>query len=1078
MAPGLRIELLGHFRVTYVDQPVLGIHARQQELLAYLILNRHRAYPRQQIASLFWPESTDSQALTNLRRELHALRRALPQADRVLSIGSGELQWRDVPSFTCDVCEFEAASTRCDFKGLQEAARLYQGDLLPECYQDWITPARERLRSMLVDALRKLTSALEERRAYSDAIQFARRLVALDTLDEEAHRSIMRLCALQGDRAGALRAYQTCAALLERELAVEPSPAIRADFERLRAAEELVSPLSEQTVALPLIGRQEEWARLLATWSRAARGQAQMVLIRGEAGIGKTRLAEELAHWCNPQGIAVATARSYAIEGRLAYAPVTEWLRSRAVKSTLSGLDVVWLSEVARLLPELMPERPDLPQPGPLRETWQRQRLFEALARAFLHAPQPLLLIFDDMRWSDPDTLGWLHYLVRNYPDSRLLVVGTVRTEEVSENSALSELAVNLRQLDRVLEIDLGPLDEAETAALAAHVVQRTLDPDTAAFLFRRTEGHPLFALEMARADLSGRSSLPLKVQGFIATRLSRLSQPAREIVHLAATVGRDFSYDVLREAGDLEEKALVKVLDEIWQHRIVREKVGRRYDFSHDLVREVAYAGISPATCRLLHERVARALELVHASNLDAVSAHVADHCEKAGQTERAIPYWSRAGRKSLAQSAIAEAITQLRQGLALVATLRDGLARARQELELQMAIGPALIATAGFASPQVEQTYARAHELCTQVGDAPELLGVLSGLRIYYLLRGKLDLAAKLGDQFAALAAPQRSPALDVIVLAQFAITRYFRGEMVTARAHMEQALDLYDRTKPDLVSALSGTGIEFGLSAYFFSAHALWYLGYPEQAVTRMREAWQLAQQLARPASVANVLDFDAWLHVHRREPEVVRQRAEADIALSKEQGLSFFVAHGTIFRGWALVEQGHVEEGLEQLQEGLTAYRATGAEIERAHFLGLLAEAQGKHGRVAEGLRAIDEAMSDMETDGAAFCHAELYRVKGELLLMQHLGETAAGPSTADEAERCLRLATEIARRQQAKSLELRAAIGLARLWQQQGRLEAAHQLLAGIYNWFTEGFDTPDLREARELLGHLALTARV
>jgi DNA-binding SARP family transcriptional activator/predicted ATPase len=1049
VAAGLRIELLGHFRITYAGRPVSGIHARQQELLTYLILNRHRQPSRQQIASLFWAESSDSQALTNLRRELHNLRRSLPQADRFLSIESGDLQWRDEPSFTCDVRDFEAAIEQGKLEGLQQAAHLYQGDLLPECYQDWIAPERDRLRRMLVDVLKRLTAALEERRAYSDAIEHARRLVALDPLDEEAYRTLMRLHALRGDRAAALHAYHTCATVLERDLGVDPAPATRAVYERLLAAEEPPSPRPARA-APPLTGRQGEWARLLATWQRAARGQAAMALIRGEAGIGKTRLAEELAEWCAQQGIGVAIAGSYAIEGRLAYAPVTDWLRSRAVRPALSRLDVVWLSEVARLLPELTLEHRGLPRPAPLTESWQRQRLFEALAQALLHAPHPLLLVIDDLQWCDPDTLGWLHYLLRTYADVRLLVVATLRTEEASESPGLSELMLNLRHLDRLVEIDLGPLDEAETAALAACVAERSLDPDSAARLFRRTEGHPLFVLEMARTDLHGTSPLPPKVQGFIGTRLSRLSQPAREIVHLAATIGRDFSFEVLREASDFEEKALVKALDELWGNRVVREKGGRGYDFSHDLVREVAYADISPATRRLLHKRVGQALELVHAPDLDGVSAQIAAHYERAGQMAKAVQLYRRAADVAGRVLASEEAIRYLSRALALLRQLPQSIERDREELTMQFALAAPLNAARGYPSAEFEAALERSRALGQVLGDTGAVVQSLAGLFTVHFVRGNIRRSYEIGEEALQLAAAHAS----FLSVSHYAIGGGLAslGEFARAQYHFERAIALYEpqRSHPVL------PGLDVLVFSTAFAAHVLWLLGYPDQAVQQSQQAISRAEHLGLAHSLTLAHAYAALTRQFRGDRSASRAHAESVMELSSRYGFAYYREWGTIIQGWA-ASQDRPRESVTKIRQGLANLRTLGAETRRPYYLSLLAEALVNAGQTDEARAVVDAALATAAQNNDVWWSAELHRLRGAL---------------SDAPEGWFERALEIARSQASKSLELRAAASLAHLWKDRGASARAHGLLAPVYEWFTEGFETADLIEARTLLAQL------
>ena len=715
MHPTLHVHLLGDFRLVYGEEPVTSVKpARLQALVAYLLLHRDALQLRHHVAFLFWPDSTEAQALTNLRNLLHLLRRALPNADRFLHADAQSLQWRPDAPFALDVADFESALAQAERaeqagdraaaqQALEEAVGLYRGNLLPSCYADWIQPERERLRQAFSGALERLTLLLEEQRDYRAAIDYAQRLLRHDPLHEPACRRLMRLYALDGDRAAALRTYHTCATAVQRELGMDPSPATRQAYERLLQPEtpEAPSPTPPPglAVASPLIGRHREWARLRDAWQIALGGQPQFVLLAGETGIGKTRLAEELAQWAGRQGIATAAARCHAAEGRLAYAPVADWLRTLH----LPPLEPVWRSEISRLLPELLVAQPDLPPPGPLIEPWQRQRFFEALARVVLGSSQPLLLLIDGLQWCDQGTLEWLHYLLRFDPqarritdirritairrmaDARLLVIGTARLEDVGEAHPLTPVLQDLRRDGQLTEITLGPLDEAGTVALAENVAGQSLDPDMAACLYRETEGNPLFIVETVRMGLlagnrqpgTGEGEfgafclprpLPSRMQAAIEARLAQLPPPARELAELAATIGRDFTFAVLAQANDLDEGTLVRALDELWQRRIVREQGVDAYDFGHDKLREVAYAGLSNARRRLLHLRVAQALESVHAGDLDSVSAQVAAHYEHAGQPERAIPYYQRAAEVARRISANEEAVRYSQRALALL--------------------------------------------------------------------------------------------------------------------------------------------------------------------------------------------------------------------------------------------------------------------------------------------------------------------------------------------------------------------------------------------------------------------------
>ncbi len=707
MTAVLHIRLLGDFSLHYGETPVTGVHTpRLQSLLAYLLLHREAPQFRAHLAFQFWPDSTEAQAHSNLRTLLHRLRRALPDANRFLAIDGQALQWRPGAPFSLDVADFEAALTRAeggeqagDEVGVREALKraiaLYEGDLLPSCYDDWILTARERLHQRYLDALEGLIRRLEAGRDYDGAIRYARRLLRDDPLHEAAYRRLMRLRGLSGDRAGALRVYHTCVTMLHRELGVAPSTATQRAYEQLLQVEDRPVPAARMVPAVsPLVGRAGESAQLQAAWRAAAARRPRFVLLLGEAGIGKTRLVEELLDWAGRQGIERAYARCYAAEGELAYAPVTALLRARP----LPALDDVWLGEVARLLPEALAQRPELSHPRPMTEAWQRGRLFEALARAVLGDGQPLLVAIDDLHWCDRETLEWLHFLLRFDPQARLLVVGTCRPEELDGDCPFSGTLPALHRDVRLVEVELGPLDECETATLAANVADQALEPAVMDHLYCETEGNPLFVVEMVRAGLEGGSwrmedgrwkvevgdgharpqvrplssnlqALPPRVQAVLEARLAQLSPLSQGLAGLAATIGRAFTFLELRAVSDGDEDALVGGLDELWQRRIVRERGAEAYDFTHDKLREAAYAALSPARRRLLHRRVAQALESIHSSDLDPVSRQVASHYRQAGLSEQAIPHYLRAGQVASQVYAIDDAEACFRRGLALLA-------------------------------------------------------------------------------------------------------------------------------------------------------------------------------------------------------------------------------------------------------------------------------------------------------------------------------------------------------------------------------------------------------------------------
>jgi predicted ATPase len=381
-----------------------------------------------------------------------------------------------------------------------------------------------------------------------------------------------------------------------------------------------------------------------------------------------------------------------------------------------------------------------------------------------------------------------------------------------------------------------------------------------------------------------------------------------------------------------------------------------------------------------------------------------------------------------------------------------------------MQITLGPVLMAVKGFASLDTERAYARARELCQQVGETLQLFPVLYGLWRFYMLRAELQTTRELAEQLFSLAQRVQDPELLLESHRVLGATMFWLGKMAPARAHLEQGMALYDPQQHRSHAFVYGQ--DPGVACRCFAAMSIWMLGYPDQARQSIHEALTLAQELTHPLSLAFALTMAAVVHQFRREAQAVQERAEALKTLSTEQGFPFYLAFGTILRGWALTVQGQGAEGIAQVRQGLVAYRATGAELHRPHFLSLLAEAYGKVGQPEEGLTVLVEALDTVNKTEERNWEAELHRRKGELLLMQ-CGQKVG------EAEECFRKGLDIARRQQAKSLELRAAMSLSRLWQQQGKHEEAYKLLAEIYGWFTEGFDTADLQEAKALLKELA-----
>ncbi len=1008
--PTLHIQLLQSFALHVGDELITSVNTpRLQSLLAYLLLHRDEPQSRRQIAYCFWPESNDSQARTNLRQLVHHLRRALPDGDQLLFIDAKHLQWQPVCPFSLDVAEFEdalqaaaAARGRSDGGGeqsaLARAVDMYGGELLPNCYDDWLLPERERLTQQFVQALERLITLLADTQQHQPAINYAQRLLRQDPLHEAAYRQLMVLHARNGDRARALRVYHTCATSLQRELGVAPDTATGALYEELTHQEQTagIAPTAPVQPAgdLPLIGRQIELAQLQESRRQAIAGRAHVALVLGEAGIGKTRLLEEVLSDAERSGLAVARARCYAAEGRLAYAPPVEWLRSSVLQAGLAGLDAVWLAELARLLPELRASYPDLPALAAQTEAWERQRLFEALTRAMLAETQPLLLAIDDLQWCDRETLEWLRYVLRSAPQAQLLILATARSGALPDNPALLELLRDLRSAGQVQTLELAALPTAETAALAAAVAGQELDTAQIAALQTAAEGNPLFIVEMIRAGLwpdgnagadsmpapaSGR--LPPKVHAVIETRLSRLSPAARRTAELAATIGREFQVDVLARAIEIADQNFVQALDELWQHRIVREQGLASYDFSHDKIREVAAAGVGLARRRNDHRRVLRALEAVYAPNPDAVSGRLAYHAEQAGLIAEAIPYYQTAGDRAQQVYANEEAIHTYGRGLALLAALPEHAERTAQEIRLRTALGPALVAGRGYAAAEVAQNFGRARQLCEDLPDDEQLFPALWGLYIHAIVRDELHTAHQLGHECRQLALAAKDPAM--LVAADFALgtSLFHLGHLQQACRHLERAVSCYEPQQHARHAHMFGA--DMGVFSLAHAAFALWHLGATEQALQRSEQSLALAEELAHPFSRAIALVYAATVHEFASDVSATCRKAGQTIAECRDWGFVYYLAWAGILYGWALAEAGEPANGIARMEQGLADLRATGAGLRTPHYLTILAETYLKCDDLEHSQERADEALRIIEAQDEYWCAARLYRLQGKL-----------------------------------------------------------------------------------------------
>jgi TOMM system kinase/cyclase fusion protein len=848
----------------------------------------------------------------------------------------------------------------------------------------------------------------------------------------------------------------------------------------------------------PLVGRDSEVALLLERWAQSQDGVGQVVLLRGEAGIGKSRLVEVLRERVISEGATRIMFRCHPYHQNSALYPVVDhlqrflqWQRDETPEAKFDTLERVLrtyrlpLEEVVPLFAALLSV--PLPEPYPplnLTPQRQRQKTHEALVAWLLEEAerQPVLAVWEDLHWADPSTLEVLSLMLDQVSTARMLTLLTCRPEFRPPWATHAP----------VTQVTLTRLGRTQVEAMIPSLTgDKTLPTEIVEQVIAKTDGVPLFVEELVKMVMESGLiqeqaghyvltgplpplAIPSTLHDSLMARLDRLST-ARELVQFSAVLGREFTYELLQAVSPVDELMLQQGLSQLVDTELIYQRglpPRSQYIFKHALIQDAAYQSLLKSTRQQYHQRIAQVLVAQFPDIAETQPELVAHHYTEAGFREQAVVYWQRAGQQAIERSANLEAVAHLTQGLELLITLPDTPERAQQELVMQTTLGPALLVTKGQASPEVLQAYARARTLCQQVGETPQLFQVLRGLWYFYLLRVELQTARELGEQLLTLAQHIGDPALFLEAHYTLGNTLNYMGEFAAAQAHLEQGIALYDPQQHR--SHAVRYGQDPGVVCRSYAALTLWYLGYPDQALQRSHEALALARELEYPYSLALALYFAALLHQFRRERQRTQERAEAAIALASEGGFTVVVAGGTFLRGWALTErsptpgagQGQGEAGLAQMHQGLAAFHATGAETFRPYFLSLLAAASAQVGRREEGLTLLAEALAVTNEKGERRCEAELHRLKGLLLLARTTGQDT-------EAETCFRQALDIARRQQAKSWELRAAMSLSRLWQRQDKRDAARELLAEVYGWFTEGFDTADLQEAKALLTELA-----
>ncbi len=1081
-----QLSLLGVPEIVWLNQP-FTLARRQARALLYRLANEMQPVPRDQLIFLLWSDIPEATARRNLTRLLSYIHQTLPQADLLRSEKSAvALNSTLVASDTVRFTQLCAAD---EVAGWERAVSLYRGRFLdgvslpdsPE-FDQWLSQSQRHYERTYLETLGKLVRTKTDKRDPAAAIHYAQQYLATDDLAEDIHRRLINLYAASGDRSAALQQFEQCLIVLERELGVAPLPETRAAYESARDGSKPPSleevPKPEWTTLpglnLPLIGRDEAWQALTQAYGRYQSGG--VIFISGEAGVGKSRLMQEFAI---AQSGLVLTGNSQATAQALPYQPLVQALRlALPLSERWIHTQSVWLAQVSRLLPELQAKFLDLSPPAETAPQQTQAHLFEALSEVFisLAIDSPLLLCLDDVHWADETTIGWLQYVTKRLLKSNVCILATYRTHEAERLKAWQS---TLDRAGQVANIRLTGLSEMAVVELLYQAgTDQTTSHPLAARIHTATGGNAFFVLEMIRELLGTNQSpdhlvdlpLPQTVRDAVLHRAARLTPLTQQIVAVAAILSPHITVETLVETSGRGELETVNSLDELLAHQLLEAEY-HNFRFHHDLARQSIYENITPWRQQVLHRRAGEGLERLFQTNLAPFYPSLAYHWSQVIERKmpdprlvsKTIGYLQRAGEQAVESFASQEAVNFFNQALTLLYTLPPTPERDRQEIDLQLAIGPALRAVKGYLAPEVEQTYIRARELCQELGETSQLLPVLWGSWSHYMMRAKHKMAYELAEQSLHLAKSQEDPALQVMAHQIIGGTLCWLGEFTSALDHLEQGIALYDPQYHQTQVRLYGH--DFGVLCLALSAKILWFLGYPDQALKRIDEAFNLAQEFSIPFSLGYVYIMAAWLHTDRREGQVAQKWIEAAIILSTKHGFSTWGVWATIHLGAALAEQGQAKEGIIQMNQGLKAWQALGANLTVSYSLARLAKAHGQLRQTEEGLVLLTEALAMAENNDEYFWEAELCRINGDLLLAHNADET--------EAEQQYYKAINISRRQSAKSLELRASVRLARLWQQQGKLSEAYQTLSEIYNQFTEGFDTADLKEAKVLLEALS-----
>ena len=1083
----LRLTLLGGFEVRSDSELSFRIPRKKaQMLLAYLAMHPRQRHLRDKLATLLWEDAPAEQVRPSLRQTLFAIRQILP-FDPMLVDGDGVAFAADEVSV--DVSEFEQVARSHDPDELERATALYQGDLLEGIspgsaqFEEWLRAERERLHELALEALARLLAHRMKLGTTEPAIETALRLLSLDPLQEVTHRALMRLYALQGRRAAALRQYQLCVDVLQRELSAEPEEATKQVYRELlpQPSPRPVAPQADphplpqprrrrlrahhrsRSATTTLIGRDAEVDRLTQALAKACASQGQVIALLGEAGIGKTRMITALQEATARRGAQALVGQSHETERLLAFGPWVQAIREAGFVESraLEGVGAGWIADLSYLFPEL--RQPEWPLPS---EPIEALRLFDAMTELVksLAARHPLVLVIEDLHWADEMSVRLFSFLGRRLEGHRILLVGTVREEELDGTSPVRRMLADLSKEDRLVRLALAPLSREHTQELVRSLAQgRSVDESSLTRLEDRvwtlSEGNPFVIVESLREtlDTAQRPSLPdlpavpEKVRELILGRFERMSDAGQHLLATAAVIGRDFEFRLLQRAADLGEADAASAVEALVRTRILHS-LGERFDFTHDRLREVAYNRLLPTRRRMLHARVVAALEdvyavpdAVEAVNQDRFGEHteqLAYHAVRGELCEKAVSYLRQAGVKATAQSANQQAVMWFDQALSALEQLPEGRASLEQAVDIRLGLQGPLSQLGDIR--RARDRLREAEAIAKRLNDNRRLGRVWGGMTNAHSLLGEMDEAVASGTRALALAERLGDLGLRLLTTRYLEQQYYFRGdyeraiELATANLAASPPEAIYER---------------LGMWDRSWLVRSLTQLGRFAEAMKPARKGIEIAESTRNRYMIGHLHMAAGLLHLHKGDWHKARVLLERSAAAFRATEEVLNLPHVLGLLAWALAQTGetteaagHLREG-EQLYERVRARPATSGWASRgaATYLG---RASLIVGRTTEARQFAQQALEAVQHHADRRTHPYTLHL---------LGDIATHPDQfdAEKGEQYYAKALALAEERKMRPLAAHCHEGLGKLYRSTGKREQAQAHLATAISMYRE-----------------------